>query len=143
MSLLVNSFIAIYLIISWSWSLPTSSPARKLLAPLRPVILYLGLWHNWKMFAPDPVASNRRLQALLDFGEGSVDVLDDFAAGEPKIAARLVSGSGEEMAVEPIKRQDEILEAGALSLPGTLQASRAIAREDRINPIPSQRFATR
>ena len=61
MIVLSNLFILVYLAYAWSWHLPKDSNAKRLVNLVSPVVLWLGLWHSWKMFAPSPDMNNRRL----------------------------------------------------------------------------------
>ncbi len=61
MLILTNLFIILYLVIAWTWHLPKDSHAKRLVDKASPVVMWLGLWHSWKMFAPQPSLVNRRL----------------------------------------------------------------------------------
>jgi hypothetical protein len=54
-------FIVLYVFIAWCWNLPDDSPGRRIVVPLSRFVQWLGLWHAWNMFAPNPVRESRRL----------------------------------------------------------------------------------
>jgi hypothetical protein len=66
----IDLFLAAYLLVAWAWNLPDGYLLKRAIAPLRSVILYLGLWHGWNMFAPEPLMVNRRWEAWLSFDDG-------------------------------------------------------------------------
>ena len=63
--------IVTYLFIAWCWNLPEDSPAKRLVQPLSRVVSWLGLWHAWNMFAPNPVRESRRLAVQVEYADGS------------------------------------------------------------------------
>jgi hypothetical protein len=63
--------IAFYCWLAWSWNLPEDAPSRRLIRPLTRVIQWLGLWHDWRMFAPNPVSVNRRIIVRIDYADGT------------------------------------------------------------------------
>ena len=71
--MLVDVFIVVMLIWLWCWDLPADLPARKFIALIQKPFLWLGLWHGWAMFAPDPLRVNRRLKAVIRYADGAVD----------------------------------------------------------------------
>jgi hypothetical protein len=71
--MLIDLFIIVLLIWFWCWDLPRDLPTRKFVGFVQKPFLWLGLWHNWAMFAPDPIRVNRRLKAIITYSEGSVD----------------------------------------------------------------------
>ena len=64
-------FIAVFLWIAWSWSLPDDAPAKRLVNQLSRWISWIGLWHSWRMFAPNPTRSTRRLLVQVEYADGS------------------------------------------------------------------------
>jgi len=64
-------FIVIFLWIAWSWSLPEDAPAKWLVNHVAKLISWLGLWHSWRMFAPNPTSTTRRLVVLVEYADGS------------------------------------------------------------------------
>lgn len=69
-TILINIFIAAYLIIAWAWHLPATTFLSALVRPLLPLIEWCGLWQDWSMFAPDPPTSRRDLQVFLTLQSG-------------------------------------------------------------------------
>lgn len=72
----INTFIVCYLFIAWSWSLPKNSARRRVAQKLGPIVRWLGLWHSWSMFAPEPILVERKLAVELAYKDQSVDVYD-------------------------------------------------------------------
>ena len=68
-----DAFIAALLVFLWCWDYPADQPARRLVQKFSFPFLYLGLWHGWAMFAPEPIHVNRRLRAVLTFADGSTE----------------------------------------------------------------------
>ncbi|MEP3478207.1 MAG: hypothetical protein ABJZ55_03060 [Fuerstiella sp.] len=71
--MLVDIFIVTLLLWFWCYDLPSDSPAKRMVRPLERPFCWLGLWHGWSMFAPDPLRVNRRLRAELQYTDGTVD----------------------------------------------------------------------
>lgn len=69
--ILINLFIILYLFVAWCWDLPETSLEYRLVNKFRRVILWLGLYHCWKMFGPDPARADRHLQASVLLKDGS------------------------------------------------------------------------
>jgi hypothetical protein len=68
----VNLFIAAYLTFAWLWAMPGGSPLRRLIEPVAKYVRWLGLWHSWNMFVPDPTRTNRYLEAEVRLASGAV-----------------------------------------------------------------------
>ena len=68
----VNLFIAAYLAFAWLWSLNSRSPLRRLAGPFEKHVKWLGLWHSWNMFVPDPSRTNRYIEAEITLASGAV-----------------------------------------------------------------------
>ncbi len=64
-------FIVLFLFIAWFWNLPEDAPGKWLVRPLGKVVYWIGLWHGWNMFAPNPVRASRRLAVRVDYADGS------------------------------------------------------------------------
>jgi hypothetical protein len=77
MLVLTNLFIIVYIAYAWSWHSPKDSLAKRLVDMASPVILWLGLWHSWKMFAPRPCLVNRRLILELIHANRRKTVVED------------------------------------------------------------------
>ena len=71
--MLVNVCIVAILLWFWCFDLPADAPLRRLIGYLQKPFLYLGLWHGWAMFAPEPLHVNRRLKAIIQYADGSID----------------------------------------------------------------------
>ena len=70
---LIDVFIIILLFWFWCWDLPVDLPSKRLVGYVQAPFLWLGLWHNWSMFAPEPLHIHRRLKAVIRYADGSVD----------------------------------------------------------------------
>jgi hypothetical protein len=75
-ALLIDCFIALMLFILWAWDLPEGSLLNRLVIKLRWPIQRLALVHGWKMFSPDPVSDNYRLQFRLRLNDGSIVTIE-------------------------------------------------------------------
>lgn len=73
---LVNTFIICYLFVAWSWNLPSGSFRRRVAQKLGPIVRWLGLWHSWSMFAPEPILVDRKMAVELTYDDQSVDAYD-------------------------------------------------------------------
>jgi len=69
----VDLFILIFLTFLWCWDYPQDHPARKFVSVWGFPFVYLGLWHGWAMFAPEPLHVNRWLKAVIRFHDGTVE----------------------------------------------------------------------
>ena len=74
MLILVNVFICIFLVFAWSWNDPAEAILKRLVRLFRRQVSWLGLRHDWSMFAPEPVHVDRRLQAEIRLENGEVIV---------------------------------------------------------------------
>jgi hypothetical protein len=66
-----DALIVMWLFVAWCWNLPEDSPGKWLVRPLARVVSWLGLWHGWNMFAPNPIRSSRRLAVRVEYADGS------------------------------------------------------------------------
>lgn len=82
MLVLTNVFIVLYIAYAWSWHLPKETFAKRVVDKASPVILWLGLWHSWKMFAPRPCLANRRLILELVHANHRKTIVEDVNLGE-------------------------------------------------------------
>ncbi len=71
--LLVSVFLVLYVGTTTLSLLPTSRIRNSLFDPIRPVILYTGLWQNFILFAPDPPKSNIDLRATISKRNGEIE----------------------------------------------------------------------
>ena len=71
---MVDLFILLMLLFLWCWDYPLDHPCRFLIHLPGLPLAWIGLWHGWAMFAPEPIHINRRLRAILTFENGSQQV---------------------------------------------------------------------
>ena len=76
LELLINAFIVVYLFFAWCWDFPDNAPEKKLVNWLVKPVAWLGLYHGWKMFSPDPMSDNRHLQMEFTFEDGTSTLAD-------------------------------------------------------------------
>ena len=74
MAVLTDLFILALLLFFWCWDYPVDHPPRRLIHWLSLPFLYLGLWHSWAMFAPQPIHVNRRLRAVIRWDDGASEL---------------------------------------------------------------------
>lgn len=77
----VDFFILLLLFFLWCHDLPADLPSNRLVRFVREPFLWLGLWHSWAMFAPEPLHVNRRLKAIIHYSDGAID---EWRPVEPK-----------------------------------------------------------
>jgi hypothetical protein len=65
MTILVNLFIASYLVIAAFWHLPRWTFWRRLSGPVSPFVERFGFGQVWAMFAPDPNTAERSMHVLI------------------------------------------------------------------------------
>ena len=65
--------IIVMLLWFWCFDLPADLPQRRLIGCIQKPFVYLGLWHGWAMFAPEPLHVNRRLKAIIRYADGAID----------------------------------------------------------------------
>lgn len=70
MTVLIDLFIAAYLIVALFWHLPRWTFWRRLIHPLSPFVERFGFGQVWGMFAPDPTLAERSLYVLLPRSSG-------------------------------------------------------------------------
>lgn len=92
-SILVNLFIGAFLLFAWAWNEPKGAVLRRLVWRFREQISWLGLRHDWSMFAPEPVRVERRLEAEVCLAGGEVIVwkaarLDQMSCWRAFLSAR-------------------------------------------------------
>jgi len=62
----INVFLIFHLIAIPAWCIPSSSPfIPKFKDWIRPYFVWIGLFQNWDMFAPDPKSANAYLEAIV------------------------------------------------------------------------------
>ena len=70
---MVDAFIIVFLLFLWCWDYPADHPAKRFISLFSFPFVYLGLWHGWSMFAPEPIHICRWLKAVVVFSDGSVE----------------------------------------------------------------------
>ena len=70
--LVVNAFIAAFLIFSWTWNLPEDSLLKRIGSLVSPPFLMIGLAHTWQMFTPNPMGVNYRLLVDIHVGNSQI-----------------------------------------------------------------------
>jgi hypothetical protein len=83
---MVDAFILVMLVFLWFWDYPVDHPVRRLIHVPSLPLAWLGLWHSWAMFAPEPIHVNRRLHAVLTLADGTQQVWCPLA---PHLSTRL------------------------------------------------------
>ena len=68
----VNTFIVVYLFFAYIWNAPNDTAFKPLIGLIRPYVRYLGLWHTWSMFAPNPFLAARCVELHVQFEDGEV-----------------------------------------------------------------------
>jgi hypothetical protein len=76
---LTNAFIVLMVFIFWSWNLPDDAFLKRLVNRLSVPLVWLGLAHNWRMFAPTPVSGNQRAHFEAVLSDGSVQSIDNLS----------------------------------------------------------------
>jgi hypothetical protein len=67
----ITAFILLHVYIMAVWGLPGSGFRTLLARPIESYVDYMGLWHSWDMFAPDPLSLNFGIQAVIEYQDGS------------------------------------------------------------------------
>jgi hypothetical protein len=67
MTILVDLFVLAWVLVALLWELPLLG---RVLAPLAPLVRWLGFEQTWAMFAPDPPTADRELSVLLELPKG-------------------------------------------------------------------------
>lgn len=81
-TVLINAFICAFLYVAWAWTLPQASLLRRFLRPFSRYVAWLGLWHSWNMFAPNPLSATRYLRARIKLANGDCVIWAAPHAGE-------------------------------------------------------------
>lgn len=82
-SIAVNVFIVFLLLVFFLWDLPQDAFARRLLRPFSTPIAYVGLDHEWAMFAPSPPRYNYVPEFELHYADGTHDAFHLDIFGRP------------------------------------------------------------
>jgi hypothetical protein len=72
----ISAFIIVHLYIMTVWGLPASEFRTILCKPIQAYTSFMGLWHAWNMFSPEPLATNFHVQAEVHFQNGNVRYWD-------------------------------------------------------------------
>ena len=83
-----DAFIIIVLLFIWCWDYPPDHPAKRFIAKFSAPFVYMGFWHGWAMFAPEPIHVNRRLRAVLTFADG---VTENWSPLGPEHSGKLIN----------------------------------------------------
>lgn len=102
---MTDLFIVVLLLFLWGWDYPADHPARRLVQKFSRPFVYLGLWHGWAMFAPEPIHVLRRVTARIRFQDGSVEVWEPV---RPQARKRLMNT----LYVRSFKYQHSLLSSG-------------------------------
>jgi hypothetical protein len=73
---LTNTVIVLLLLIFLGWNLPEGAPLQRVASRLRRPVIWLGLTHNWCMFAPRPVSGLQLAYFEVLLSDGSVGRFD-------------------------------------------------------------------
>ena len=65
-----NLIIVVFVVFMWCWDYPGDHPAKRFISKFSFPFIYMGFWHGWAMFAPEPIHVNRRMRAVLTFADG-------------------------------------------------------------------------
>ena len=76
--IVIDVFIALYLLFAWSWNLPPESSLKRFVNGATPCIQWLGIWHAWNMFAPSPDLENRRFRLRLHHTNNEVSYVQSL-----------------------------------------------------------------
>lgn len=85
---IVNSCIVAYITFAWTWDLPGESRWKRLASPLAQPFAWMGLRHQWTMFAPNPIRFNDQLVADVYAGDHRLFV---WSPSDPR-EATLIEG---------------------------------------------------
>ncbi len=150
---MTDAFILILLAFLWFWDYPPDHPSKKITRMLGFPFVYLGLWHGWSMFAPDPIRVNRRLRAVIRFNDGALEewcplwartsnrLLDMFYVRTYKYQHSVVSGESPVLC-EPLcqflARQVNSTERFAVEI-DLIRQFRIVNPPDAVEPYGEQR----
>jgi hypothetical protein len=68
---LVNVFIALHVVALFLWGLPGNRFASTMLQPVRPYVMFSGLWHTWNMFGEAICTIQMDLRAQVKYKDGT------------------------------------------------------------------------
>lgn len=67
----ISAFILMYVLVLVVWLQPNQRWRNNVLQPVRPIIMFSGLWQNFEVFAPDPRKVNIHLDAEVTFADNT------------------------------------------------------------------------
>ena len=71
MTLLIDAFILLYLVVAWSWRLPRQTAGWTIIIePAAWWLRWAGLEQGWSMFTPDPPQADHHLQVIVRLRSG-------------------------------------------------------------------------
>jgi len=76
MRVVLTIFILLHVFIMAAWGLPPSPFRTRLVQKVEEYVIWIGLWHSWDMFSPDPLSLNFNVQAFITHADGTTDVWD-------------------------------------------------------------------
>lgn len=70
----ISAFVLFYVGCLWVWLQPNSVWRDNVLTPVKPLIMFLGLWQNYQVFSPDPRLVNVFLDAEVTYADGTTSI---------------------------------------------------------------------
>ena len=83
-----NLIIVVFVVFMWCWDYPGDHPAKRFISKFSFPFIYMGFWHGWVMFAPEPIHVNRRMRAVLTFADG---VTEEWRPLSPEYRQKLIN----------------------------------------------------
>jgi hypothetical protein len=74
MRVVITLFILLHVYIMAIWGLPTSPFRSRMVQKIEDYVIWMGLWHSWTMFSPNPLSLNFNVQAFITYANGKMDV---------------------------------------------------------------------
>ncbi|MBL8817966.1 MAG: hypothetical protein JNL58_18215 [Planctomyces sp.] len=71
---IINIFIVVFAVFMWGWDYPADLPIQRFVRRICEPFAFMGLWHGWAMFAPEPIYISRWVRAVISFGDGSIEI---------------------------------------------------------------------
>lgn len=79
MLILKSAFILVALVYMWGYDLPQGHLLRKVTRRHQKWLVWIGLTHNWAMFAPNPISTNEKFRFDLTYADGKTEeIVPDF-----------------------------------------------------------------
>lgn len=70
----LNAFIALQVFVIIGWGLPSSRFRDGLVGWLQEYVVFIGIWHSWDMFSPDPLIVNFNLYGEVILADGQTNL---------------------------------------------------------------------